>query len=220
MRAMNIGVLIVDDHRIFREGLRALLESEVDIDVVGEAADGREAVEMTRKLAPDVIIMDIRMPKMNGIEATRRIVAQQPDVKVIALSMHNDVQFVQEMLRAGASGYLLKDCCKNDVAHAVRNVSSDIKFLSPDISGAATAKHAGRQEAKKQPSNSILSSRERDVLRLLTSGKSTKEIAAHFGISAKTVETYRGRIRNKLKLRSLAELTKYAIKEGLTGLDA
>jgi len=214
----NIKVLIADDHRIFREGLRALLEDEPGIEVVGEASNGHEAVELTSRLAPDVVIMDIRMPDMTGIEATRRITAEQPRTKVIALSMHNNVQFVQEMLHAGASGYLLKDCCRNDVAQAVRNVSSNITYLSADIVNAAATRNTGYHEPKEM-SASVLSAREREVLRLLTSGKSTKEVAAHFGIGVKTIETYRGRIRNKLKLKSLAELTKYAIKEGLTGLD-
>jgi len=218
---MSIRVLIADDHRIFREGLHALLESEADIDVVGEAADGHEAVELARELSPDVVIMGTGLPSLNGIEATRQIFANHPHTKVIGLAIHSDVEFVLEMLRAGASGCLLKDCCQQDLARAIRTVDSHITFLSAEIAHIAAEEHSIHNTADNNISHSpALTGREREILELMAEGKSTKAIAAHLEISVKTVETYRWRIRNKLNLHSLAELTKYAIREGLVGLDS
>ncbi len=216
---MSIKVLIVDDHRTFREGLRALLENEADIAVVGEGADGREAVELARELSPDVVIIGAGMPNLNGIEATCQILADQPHAKVIGLAIQSDVQFVLKMLRAGASGCLLKDCCQQDLARAIRIVDSHITFLSAEIAHVAAEEHSLHNAANSSSYRPALTGREREVLKLMAEGKSTKTIAAHLEISVKTVETYRWRIRNKLNLHSLAELTKYAVREGLVDLD-
>ena len=221
LNEMSIRVLIADDHRIFREGLHALLENEADIEVVGETADGREAVELAQKLSPAVVIMGAGLPNLSGIEATRQILAYHPHTKVIGLAIHSDVQFVLKMLRAGASGCLLKDCCQEDLARAIRAVDSHITFLSAEIAHIAAEEHLAYNPADNDNSHDpILSGREREVLKLMAEGKSTKEIAVELEISVKTVETYRSRIRSKLNLHSLAELTKYAIREGLIDLDS
>ena len=218
---MSIRVLIADDHRIFREGLRALLESEADIEIVGEASTGNEAVELARELSPAVVIIGAGLPNLSDIEATRQILANHPHTKVIGLAIHSDVQFVLKMLRAGASGCLLKDCCQQDLARAIRTVDSHITFLSAEIAHIAAEEHSVHNPASNDSSHDpTLSGREREVLKLVAEGKSTKEIAVNLEISVKTVETYRWRIRNKLNLHSLAELTKYAIREGLVDLDS
>jgi len=216
----TITVLLVDDHQITREGIRALLEKEPDIDVVAEAENGLIAVELAAKLSPDVILMDITMPEMNGIEATRQIISGGAGTKIIALSMHSDKQYVLEMLRAGASGYLLKDCAQGDLARAVRTVDSNLTFFSPEIADAVVEEYARHQAANRSNAASVLTPREREVLQLLAGGMNTKEIAIHIGVSSKTIETHRQHIMEKLKLRSVAELTKYAIREGLTDLDS
>ncbi len=216
----TITVLLADDHQITREGIRALLEKEPDIDVVAEAENGLIAVELAGELSPDVILMDITMPEMNGIEATRQIISAGAGTKIIALSMHADKQYVLEMLRAGASGYLLKDCAQGDLARAVRTVDSNLTFFSPEIADTVVEEYARHQAADSSKAASILTPREREVLQLLTGGMNTKEIAMHIGVSTKTIETHRQHIMEKLKLRSVAELTKYAIREGLTDLDS
>jgi len=215
---MGIKVLLVDDHRIFREGLRALLEEQPDVEVVGEAADGEQAVELARELRPQVVIMDIRMPKLDGIEATRRITAELPQVRVLALSIYHDGQFVRQMLQAGASGYLLKDCCHHDLARAIRTVDANLTFFSPEITQVAAAERQ-RPHMNEGAPPPALTRREREVLQLLAEGRTTREIASQCCVSVKTVETYRWRIRNKLKLRNLAQLTKYALRAGLTSLE-
>jgi len=215
-----ITVLLAEDHKITREGIRALLEKEPDIDVVAEADNGRKAVELAKELVPDVVIMDIAMPELNGIEATRQIVSAGTGTKIIALSMHSDKQYVLEMLRAGASGYLLKDCAQSDLARAVRTVDSNLAFFSPEIADNVVEEYARHRAKDGIDAASILTPREREVLQLLAGGKNTKEIAMHFGVSAKTIETHRQHIMEKLGLRSLAELTKYAIREGLTDLES
>ncbi len=221
---MPVTVLIVDDHDILRAGLRALLEQQ-GVEVVGEAGDGRVAVQMARQLAPSVVIMDISMPDMNGIDATSRILASLPETRILALSMHNDRRFVAQMLDAGAAGYLLKDCALEELAFAVRTVSEGRIYLSPGIAGVVLETYVRRPSgaAGAGPAAgaaAVLSSREREVLQLIAEGRSTAQIAAVLHLSVKTVESHRKKIMDKLELRSVAELTKFAIREGLTDLDA
>jgi DNA-binding NarL/FixJ family response regulator len=215
---MSIKVLIADDHQIIREGLHAMLEKEPGIEVVGEAENGRIALRMARELIPDVIIMDVAMPDLNGIEATRQIVAEFSTVKVIALSMHDDRRFVLNMFKAGAKGYMLKDCAFNDLAKAIRVVVANKTYLSSEIADIVVRDYLCSAPSKESSAFHLLSSREREVLQLLAEGEGTNQIAEKLHISSKTVETYRSQIMAKLKIRSVAELTKYAIREGLTML--
>ncbi len=212
---MLTKVLIVDDHKILREGLRSLLEDARDIKVVGEAASGNEAITRAAALNPDVVIMDVGMPDINGIDATRRIRAEMPAVKVIALSMHSDRRFVTGMLSAGASGYLMKDAAFEELAVAIRAVQRGEVYLGTGIAGVVVDQLVGGRFARKR----ALTQRETEVLQLLAAGKSTAEIAASLALSVKTVETHRRQLMHKLDLRSVAELTKYAIREGLSSLD-
>jgi DNA-binding NarL/FixJ family response regulator len=213
---MSVRVVLADDHRIFREGLRVLLESQGNVEVVGDAEDGRTAIRVARELSPDIVIMDIAMPDLNGIQATRQIVAEVPGVKVIALSMHSKKQFVSEMLKAGASAYLLKDCALEELQFALRAVAANRTYLSPSIAGMILEDYKQYVPAMELSVFSILSDREREVLQLVAEGKSTKEIASCLHVSLKTVETHRQQIMNKLGIHNIAELTRYAIREGLT----
>lgn len=213
-------ILLADDHRIVRQGLRSLLEAEADFSVVAEADNGRMAVELTESLGPDVVVMDVGMPEMNGVEATRRIVVNNPQVKVVALSMHSDRRFVAEMLKAGAAGYLLKDGAFEELVGAIRTVAAGRTYLSPRIADVVVEGYLRNQAAPSEPTAyAKLSPREREVLQLLAEGKATKEAAAALHLSVKTVETHRRQIMEKLNLYSVAELTKYAIREGLTSLE-
>ncbi len=215
---MKLRILLADDHKIVRDGLRNLLEKDPDILVVGEAEDGREALQLARALSPDVVVMDIAMPELNGIEATRQILAEAQGVKVVALSMHSDKRYVSEMLKAGASGYLLKDCAFEELITAIRTIAKGKIYLSPGIAGVVLEDYI-RKGAKTDASVfSLLSDREREVLQLMAEGKTTKEVAAHLNVSVKTVETHRMHIMTKLDIHSIAALTKYAIREGLTSL--
>jgi DNA-binding NarL/FixJ family response regulator len=215
---MIIKILLADDHRIMRDGLSALLKNEPDMEVVAESDNGREAVEMSRKLKPTVVVMDLSMPGLNGVDATRQILALDDNVKVIALSMHADKRFVIGALSAGASGYVLKDCAFEDLVRAIHTVAMNRTYLSPNIAGIVVESCMHSQPS---PSESfpLLTPREREVLQLLTEGASVKKIAPLLRVSAKTVETHRQHIMEKLNTRSVAELTKYAIREGLTSLD-
>ncbi len=212
-----LRIILADDHQIFREGLRTLLEKQPGTRVVGEAADGREAVRLTAERQPHLVIMDISMPVMNGIEASRQILADHPETLIVGLSMHADCRFVLETLKAGARGYLLKDSAFEELAAAIREVRLGRIYLSPAATDLVVRDFLQREQPARAPGAfGVLSSREREVLQLIAEGRSTKEIAADLGISAKTVETHRKQIMHKLKLFSIAELTKYAIREGLT----
>ncbi|MFZ3138767.1 MAG: response regulator transcription factor [Thermodesulfovibrionales bacterium] len=215
---MNIKILLADDHKIMREGLRALIEKHSDMSVIGEADDGRTTVRLAHELLPDIVIMDISMPDMNGIEAARQIISQDSRIKVIALSVHSNKHFVSEMLNAGASGYLLKDCAFHELVNAVRAVFSNRSYLSPEITDIMIKDYKNMLSKETLSVFSLLTQREREVLQLIAEGKTTKEIAHLLNVSVKTVETYRQQIMNKLDTHSIAELTKYAIKEGLTSL--
>jgi len=217
---MKIRVLIADDHKIVRDGLRALLEKQKGMEVVAEAQDGREAVRLARELSPDIVIMDVAMPDLNGVDATRQIVPEVRDVKVIALSMHSDKRFVAQMFKAGASGYLLKDCAFEELAQAVAVVMAGHTYLSPEIVGPVMEDYVRHLSNTDSSGFGVLTAREREVLQLLAEGRTTRQIAAHLHVSIKTIETHRQQIMNKLKVHSLAELTKYAIREGLTSLES
>ncbi len=210
-------VLLADDHKILRQGLRTLLEQEKDIQIVGEADNGRSSVKLTGELAPDVVIMDVAMPDLNGIDATRRITEIEPRTRVLALSMHSDGRYVRGMLQAGARGYILKDCAAEELTHAIRTVMAGQVYVSPGVTGAIVNDYVRQLSAANAPAT--LTHREREVLQLLAEGGSTANIAAGLHLSVKTIETHRKRIMDKLDLRSIAELTKYAIREGITTVD-
>lgn len=216
---MSIKILLADDHKITRQGLRSLLEKESDMEVVAEAEEGRTAVCLVRELSPDVVVMDVSMPDLNGMEATRQIVAELPNVKVIALSMHSDNLFVSEMLKSGASGYLLKDCAFEELARAIHVVVEGKTYLSPAISGVVVDDYLHHLARTESTSSEVLTDREREVLQLIAEGNSTKQIALKLHISVKTVETHRRQIMSKLNIHTIAELTKYAIRQGLTSLE-
>ncbi|RLB17171.1 MAG: DNA-binding response regulator [Deltaproteobacteria bacterium] len=216
---MTIRIVIADDHRIIREGLCSLLNGEADLEVVGQAENGREAVRLARDLSPEVVLLDVSMPDLNGVEATGQIVTECPRVKVIALSMHKDEHFVAGMLLAGASGYLLKDCCFDELAGAVRSVVGGGLYLSPGITHVVVKHYIDHLMEREEVLRPPLSSREKEVLQLVAEGKTSKEIAVTLCISEKTVETHRRHIMEKLGLNSVADLTKYAIRTGTTSLD-
>ena len=216
---MPIRILLVDDHKILRDGLRVLLEKQPDIKVAGEADNGRMAVRMARELPADMVIMDIGMPDLNGIDATREIVASVPGVKVIALSMHSDKVFVGEMFRAGASAYLLKHCAFEELVQAIQVVGSGQFYLSPQIAGLMIKDYVRQMSNDNTSVFAVLTVREREVLQLLAEGKSSRQIASHLHISLKTVETRRQQIMAKLNTDNMADLIKHAIRDGLTSLD-
>lgn len=215
---MPAKILLADDHAIIREGLRALLEKQPDIEVVGAVEDGRKAMELVGELKPDIVIMDISMPNLNGIDAARKIVGKLGGTKVIALSMHSSRRFVTEMLKAGASGYILKECLFNELIGAIRVVLGGGIYLSPRITGIVVGEYLRRQMPE-QPAAPALTEREREVLQLLAEGKGTKEVALQLHVSGKTIESIRRNIMDKLDIHSIAELTKYAVREGLTPLE-
>jgi DNA-binding NarL/FixJ family response regulator len=211
-------ILLCDDHGILRQGLKNLLEQKAGLRVVGEAADGPSAVAGAQALGPDVVIMDISLPKLNGIEATRRILAARPEVKVIILSMHSDRRFVREALKVGAAGYLLKDSAFEELLSAVAAVLEGRNYLSPAIAHIVVEHSLGRVPASDWAAFTVLTPREREVLQLFAEGRSTKQIALHLGLSPKTVETHRMQMMKKLHIHNIAGLTKYAIQEGLVSL--
>ena len=215
---MSIRIVLADDHRIVREGLRALVEKEQGIDVIGEAEDGRTAVRLALELFPDVVIMDITMPDLNGIEATRQILDKAPNIKVVALSIHRDKRFVTGMFKAGASGYLLKDSAFEELSKAIYTVVANQKYLSPSAVDLVVRDYLHSTATEVSQDSYGLTSREREVLQLLVEGKSTKEIALILKVSVKTAETHRYQIMQKLGIHNIAELTKFAIREGMTSL--
>ena len=217
-RTATTNVLLADDHQLMRQGLRSMLDEQEGLHVIGEADDGRTAVRLAKELRPDLVIMDVTMPDLNGIDATRQIRAENPRVKVIALSMHAERQFVMEMLGAGASGYLPKDCPVDELLSAISAVMRGDTFLSPKVTGLLVKEVVGGVP-EAGAFCGTLSPREREVLQLVAEGKSSKEIALMLHLSSKTVEGHRRQIMDKLKLYSVAELTRYAIREGVTSLD-
>ncbi len=215
---MKLRVLIVDDHEMFRQGLKHQLETKFDLKVVAEASNGEEAIQQAKIHKPDLIIMDINMPKMNGIEATETILSLLPKSKVIALTMHNDKGFVTKMLRSGASAYVSKQSAFNELERAISAISSNQKYVSPSIEEAILHDYLNQTNRMSIPSD-ILSPKEKKILQYIAEGKNTKEIALQLNLSPKTVETHRMHLMEKLNIRSVAELTKYALREGLTSLE-
>jgi RNA polymerase sigma factor (sigma-70 family) len=218
---MDATIVLADDHEVMRDGLRAFLEKSGEYTVVGEAETGRQALRLARELKPGIVVMDINMPDLNGIEATRQIKAEFPDVKVVVLSMHTERRFVTAMLEAGASAYVLKSSAFKEVAEAINAVQVGRIYTSPKVTDLVMDDYI-RQLAKSETAaalSSPLTPREREVLQLLAEGNSSKQIADALNISVNTVDTHRHRIMEKLDLHSAAELTKYAIREGITSLD-
>ena len=204
-------ILLADDHALVRQGFHMILAAEPDMEIVGEAADGRDAVELAEKLRPDVVVMDVAMPGLNGIEATRRLADSSPRTRVLALSMHKDSVYVREILRAGARGYLLKDAFDHDLVAAVRAVARGQGYLSPSVSEAVLSDY------RKHVSDplDLLTSREREILQMLAEGKTNKDIATVLKLSVYTVDAHRGRVMEKLNLHSIGELVRFAVRHGL-----
>ncbi len=217
---MSIRVILADDHTIVRHGLSKLIQQQEDMEVIAQAGDGHSTVELTRELSPDMVIMDIGMPDLNGIDATRQIINDFPQVKIIGLSMHSGKKFVVEMLKAGASGYLLKDCALEELVTAIKTVAAGKIYLSPSIADVVVDNYVRNSKKKESSAFSLLSQREREVLQLMAEGKTTKQIGQRLHISPKTVEGHRLRLMSKLDMDSVAQLTKYAIQEGLTSLES
>jgi two-component system, NarL family, response regulator NreC len=207
----KIRILLADDHKLVRQGFRLILVSQDDMEVVGETGNGREAVELARTIKPDVVVMDVTMPELNGIEATRRIREFSPHIRVLALSVHRDSVYVREIVRAGAEGYLLKESADTDLLAAVRAVAEGNSYLSPEISGAIL------KDYRKHVTNpmDLLTSREREILQLIAEGKTNKEIAGTLNLSVYTVDGHRTRIMDKLNLHSVGELVRFAVRNGL-----
>jgi DNA-binding NarL/FixJ family response regulator len=212
--------LLADDHEMMREGLKSLIQDEDEMEVVGEAEDGEQTVQLAQKLSPHAVIIDVAMPGLNGIEATRQIADSSPYTKIIALSGHANKQFVREMLTAGASAYVLKKRAYEELIRAIREVMKGRKYLSPDIARGVVDEYVELSSSiSENPAFIVLTNREREVLQQLAEGRTTKEMADALSVSVKTVETHRRNIMEKLNLHSVAELTKYAIREGVTSLD-
>jgi two-component system, NarL family, response regulator NreC len=216
---MAITILLADDHKIMREGLRALIDKHSQFEIVGQAEDGRTTVRLAQELMPDIVIMDVGMPELNGIEATRRIKELVPKTRIIALSMYYDKRFIFGMLGAGASGYLRKDCALDELVTAIQVVAKGGSYLSPRVAGAGLRKDVNHLSGSSGDDYLKLTDRQREVLQSLSEGKNTKQIAVALRISVKTVETHILNIKEKLEIRSTAELTRYAIREGLTFLE-
>jgi DNA-binding NarL/FixJ family response regulator len=217
-KGMTTKILIADDHKLMREGLRTLIEKQAELEVIAEAGDGRDAVRLTRELEPDVVIMDIAMPVLNGIEATHQIVGEFEKTKVIVLSMHADKRFVTKALKIGVSAYLLKDSAFKDLLQAIREVENNKIFLSPRITDIVINDYIHSSVSNDATVLYKLSGREREVLQLIAEGKTTKEISLRLFVSTKTIESHRKKIMDKLDIHNVAELTKYAIREGIISL--
>jgi len=218
---MIIRIIIADDHKIVRDGIRAILEKESDIEVVAEAEDGKMALELTEELRPDIVIMDLAMPDMTGMQAIQMINEKVHETKIIVLSMHSDKQFVYRALKAGVHGYMIKECAGEELIRAIRAVVADQTYLSPTVSRCVVDGYL-----RNLPSVdtgylyiSNLTPRECEILKLILEGKNTKDIASIFHLSTKTVETHRQRIMTKLHINNMVDLTKFAIREGLISIE-
>jgi DNA-binding NarL/FixJ family response regulator len=211
---MTIKILLADDHKIVFDSLKSLLDKQPDMQVVGGAENGRVAVEQVHELRPDVVIMDVTMPNLNGIEATRQITRQYPEIKVVALSMHADKQFVTGILSAGASGYLTKNCSFDELVKAVRLVAANKKYLCPDVTGIVIEESLSGALGRGSSVTDLLTPREREILQLLAEGQTIKQIAEQLFLSIKTIYTHRDQIMKKLQVENMAELTKLALRDG------
>ena len=216
---MKIKILLTDDHKILRNGMRSMIDKEPDLEVVGEAENGITAVQMACDLNPDVVIMDIALPGINGVDATREILSKAPEIKVLALSTYSEKQFIFAMLKAGALGYLVKDCAFEELVSAVRSVVENKIYIAPKVLNIVVKEYLNHKSEELPKDDIQLTPRERDVLRLITKGRNTKEVASELYVSAKTIETHRQNIMNKLGIHNVAELTLYAVQIGLITLD-
>jgi two-component system response regulator NreC len=214
----KIKILIADDHKILRQGIRSLLAPQPDFEVVGETADGPETLKETFKLKPDVVLMDIGMPNLNGFEATRQIKKNLPEVKVLILTMYQDDEYVLQALHSGASGYVLKDVAVEELVTAIRAVNNDQYYLSPSISHTVIDAYLRKTEKGEKEPLELLTAREREIVQLIAEGYTNKEIAAKLFISVKTVDAHRSHIMEKLDIHEVARLVKYAIRKGITDL--
>lgn len=213
---MKINIILADDHHVIREGLRLLLESEKDLLVLAEADSGRAALSAVKKFKPDLVVMDVSMPELNGMEATRRILSEAPGTKVLALSMYSDKRFVEGMFQAGVSGYILKNCIARELVSAIRLVAKGQVYISPEIAGTIVEGYLSRSVFYNDTNRKALTDREREILQLISEGQNTKEIAEILHVSTKTVDAHRRNIMEKIGTNSIAELTKFAIREGIT----
>ena len=214
----KIRVLLAEDHTIVRKGLRSLLDGETEIEVVGEAEDGQQAIQQVQRLLPDVVLMDITMPVLNGLEATRQIKKLFPQVKVLVLTVHSTEEHIFQILRAGASGYMVKQAAVSELVQAIQTVYRGNSFLSPSISHQVVEEYGRRAEAMENKLNR-LTDREREVLQLIAEGRTHREIAQLLHVTVKTVEAHRAHLTDKLNLRSTAELTRYALRKGMISPD-
>ena len=212
-----LRVVLADDHAVVREGLKALVNAQPDMRVVGEAADGEAAWKAAKELAPHVLVMDLSMPHVGGVEATARVRQDCPEVKVLALTVHEERLYLTQLLRAGASGYVLKRAAPAELVRAVRTVAAGGTYIDPSIASAMVEGYLDAQSAAEQPAHDALSEREREVLVRIAQGFSNKEIAAALGLSVKTVETYKGRMADKLGLRTRVDIVRYAAQQGWLG---
>lgn len=216
----TITIIIADDHQMMLEGLCDALSKYNDLEIVGTAGDGRDALKLAHKEKPDVVVMDISMPGMNGIEASRRFSEELPEIKIIAVSMHSDRRMVAEVLRAGAVGFILKECAVKELAHAIHTVMrKNSKYLCSRLTNEFVDAYVLQEDGEKKPEVVVLSPREREVLQMLAEGSTTRHMADKMGVSSKTIETHRRHLMNKLNMHSVAELTKYALREGMTSLE-
>ena len=216
---MSIRILLADDHKIVRTSLGKLLEKEMDFEIIGEADNGRDTVKLATEVLPDVVIMDIGMPELNGVEATKQIIQISDKIKIIALSMHSDKMFITGMFKAGASGYLLKDCAFDELVDAIKSVVNNKIYVSKEVTGIVVNELLGAISKENLTGTTNLSDREKEVLQLLAEGKSTKETAQALNLSIKTIESHRKNIMTKLNINTIPELTKYAVRMGLTSLN-
>jgi DNA-binding NarL/FixJ family response regulator len=215
---MSIKILLADDHRMMREGLRSLIEKESDIKVVAEAAGGRTAVKLATEVSPDVVIMDVAMPDLNGIEATKQILSEAPNIKVLALSMHSDDHFVAGMLKARASGYLPKECAAKELIEAIRAVMAGGTYLSPKVASIVVQDYLRALSKRRATKAAELTASEREILQLVAEGETSKRIAARLYVTVKTVDAHRQKMMAKLNIRTISGLTKFAIQKGITFL--